>query len=484
MSDSGLKTRAFNGVLWNGIDAIVSKGINFIFNILIARLLLPSDFGTVAMLGIFLAVAQSFIDSGFGNALIRKQDRSEADFNTVFYFNILVAVICFLIIWICAPFIAKFYNIPELAAITRAISTTIVINALCNNQWTKLSIDIDFKKKAIISISAVLTSGLAGIILAANGFGAWTLVYQSIIISVIKCALLWLFIRWTPKWQFSWESFKELGNYGYKLLLSGLIGTLYNNIHTLVIGKVFDANSLGYYSRARAFGEFPSTFLTTTIQTVSFPVLSSLQNDFEKLRAYYIKFIRLVGFVVFPLMICLAVTADPIVRVLLTDKWEGCIHLLRILCFALIWYPINAINLNILIVLGRSDIFLKLEIIKRTIGIITLIATIPLGIEAICYGQIIVSLIEWFLSAHYSKEMINYGISKQIRDLSHILISAAIMGGVAYFSMSLANTSLQKMIIGITTCGITYFTISALLKFEEFKDMTNLVVDKFSKIRK
>lgn len=480
-ASNSIKERAFNGIIWNGVDAIVSKGVNFIFNILIARLLLPSDFGTVAMLGIFLAVAQSFIDSGFGNALIRKQNRTEADFNTVFYFNIAVSLICYLALWYCSPLIAKFYKIPELTSITRAIGSTLVINALCNNQWTKLSIDIDFKKKAIVSVSAVLTSGVIGIILAKKGYGAWTLVYQAISISLVKCGLLWFFIKWIPKWQFSWQSFKEMGNYGFKLLLSGLIGTLYNNIHTLVIGRVFDANSLGYYSRARSLGEFPSTFLTTTLQSVSFPVFSSIQDDYERLRRYYIKFIRIVGYIVFPLMIGLAATADPMVRVLLTDKWEGCIPLLRILCIALLWYPINAINLNVLIVLGRSDIFLKLEIIKRSIGIITLIGTIPFGISAICYGQIVVYVAEWILSAHYSKMMIDYGFTDQISDLSHSLLSAIAMGGAAKIAMDFASNSLEQLIVGCITCMIIYFGASLIFRFEELNDIVGLIKDKISR---
>ena len=372
---SSLKDKTVKGVIWSSIDRFSAQGIQFVFSILIARLLLPEDYGVIAMLNIFLAVSQTFIDSGFGTALIRKIDRTETDFSTVFYFNIAVASVFYVILFFCAPAIANFYETPLLESVTKVVALNLIINSLSGIHNAKLSIVIDFKSRAKISIITTLLTGAVGLWMAYAGYGVWTLVVQNLLSSVIRTVMLWIIVRWRPQLVFSWKSFKELFSFGSKLLASALLDTLYNNIYTLVIGKVFSPSTLGVYSKAKNLAQFPSSNITSVLQSVTFPVLSTIQNDEERLSDAYKRFLKLSAFVVFPLMVGLAAVADPFIRIALTDKWANAICLLQILCFSLIWYPIHAINLNILQVKGRSDYFLKLEIIKKVQGVLFLTVT-------------------------------------------------------------------------------------------------------------
>lgn len=352
-----LKEKTVKGVIWSSIDRFSSQGIQFVFSILIARLLLPSDYGAVAMLNIFLAISQTFIDSGFSTALIRKLNRTETDFSTVFYFNIIVGFFFYVILWIASPYIAKFYELPLLEDITKVVALRFVFYSFSAIHSTKLSIAIDFRTRAKISVSVTLFTGIIGLWMAYMGYGVWALVIQSVFSSLLYTILLWIFVRWIPQLIFSWKSFKEMFSFGSKLLASALLDTVYGNVYTLVIGKFFSPTTLGLYARAGSFTQFPSSNLTGILQGVTFPVLSSIQNETERLANVYKRFLRMSAFIIFPLMIGLAAVANPLVRILLTDKWDGVIYLLQILCFSMMWYPIHAINLNLLQVKGRSDFF-------------------------------------------------------------------------------------------------------------------------------
>ena len=419
---SELKEKTVKGVAWSAVERFSSQGITFVFNILIARILLPEDYGVVAMLGIFMAVAGTFIDSGFATALIRKPDRTEADFCTVFYFNIAVSTFFCLLLWLTAPLIASFYKIPLLVKVTRIVSLTLVINAFRAVQDVKLRIDMDFRTKAIISIICVVVCGAVGLYMAYNGYGVWALVVQNIVGNVLRTVLMWVLVRWHPRLIFSIKSFKDMFSFGSKLLGSALLDTVYNNIYTLVIGKVYSPASLGEYNRAESFASFPSSSLTSLLQGVTYPALSSIQNDEDRLLGAYRRLINVSTFVIFPAMIGLAAVADPLVRLILTEKWAGMIYLLQIICFALMWWPIHAINLNILLVKGHSDYFLKLEIIKKIVGTLILCATVPFGVVAMCYGNVASSLICVYINTYYNERLIKYGFVKQIRDMLPILL--------------------------------------------------------------
>ena len=468
---STLKDKTVKGVIWSAVDRFSAQGIQFVFSILIARLLMPEDYGVIAMIGIFLGVSNSFIDSGFGTALVRKIDRTETDFSTVFYFNIIVATIFYLALFFAAPAIANFYNTPLLIPVTRVASLNLIIGALSGIHNSKLSIAIDFKSRAKISLITTVITGFAGLYMAYAGYGVWALVIQGLITCVIRTVLLWVVVRWHPQLIFSWKSFKELFSFGSKLLASGLLDTIYNNIYPLVIGKVFSSSILGVYAKAKAFAEFPSSNITGVLQSVTFPVLSTIQNEEERLADAYKRFLKISAFIIFPLMLGLSSVADPFIRIVLTDKWEGAIYLLQIICFALMWYPIHAINLNILQVKGRSDYFLKLEIIKKVQGVIILCVTVPMGIVAMCYGQVVSSLICLIWNTYYTKRLIGYGYWAQMKDLMPIFIHSFVMWVLVLLVVHFMPTLWLKLIVGVLSGMVYYIAGAFLMKFPEVDEI-------------
>lgn len=472
---STLKDKTVKGVIWSSIDRFTTQGISFVFSMLIARMLLPSDYGVIAMLGIFMAVSQCFIDSGFGSALIRKKDRTETDFCTVFYFNIVVACLFYGLLLLASPYIARFYDMPLLESVTKVWGLNLIVNAFGGIQNAQLSIAIDFKSRAKISVITTLFTGAVGLWFAYRGYGVWALVYQGLASAILRCILLWCIVRWVPKLIFSWQSFKELFSFGSKLLASGLLDTVYNNIYTLVIGKFFAASSLGVYSRANQLAQFPSSNITGVLQNVTFPVLSTIQDEDERLASAYRRFLQLSAFIVFPLMLGLSAVADPFIRLTLTDKWAGSIYLLQIICFASMWYPIHAINLNLLQVKGRSDYFLKLEVIKKVMGVCILCITIPLGLVAMCYGRILGSLIALVFNTYYTKKIIGYGFVQQMRDLAHVLLHALVMYALVWLVVQFLPGLWLQLIAGILV-GMAYYLLGAyLMKFDELNELLLLL---------
>lgn len=474
MSES-LKNKTVKGVVWSTLERFSVAGVNFIFGLILARLLMPSDYGAIAMLAIFMAIAQTFIDSGFSNALIRKPERSETDNATAFYFNIGVGLVAYLLLYLAAPYIAKFYNTPILTPLTRIMGLNLLLNSLCVVQQALLTARIDFKTQAKISLSAAIISGLVGIGFAYAGYGVWALAIQSVLASVIRTLLLWILAKWRPKAKFSKQSFRSLFGYGSKLLASGLLDTIYNNLYTIVIGKRFAAATLGVYSRADQWANFLAINITGILQRVTFPVLSTIQNEDERLRINYRKFLRISAFAVFPLMMGLAAVADPLTRFILTDKWAESIPLLRILCFALMFYPIHAINLNLLQVKGRSDLFLRLEIYKKILGVATLCVTIPMGITAMCVGRVFTSWVALAMNTHYTGKLIHLGFFQQMKDYIPTLLNSFVMGAIVYGVTLVISSSGLQLLAGVIV-GATYYILSNyLLKTMEWNELISIV---------
>lgn len=470
-----LKDKTVKGVIWSSIDRFTTQGISFVFSMLIARLLLPSDYGVVAMLGIFMAVAQCFIDSGFGTALIRKKDRTETDFCTVFYFNIVVSCFFYGLLWLASPYIAQFYDMPLLESVTKVVGLNLVVGSFAGIQSAQLSIAIDFKSRAKISVITTLFTGIVGLWLAYKGYGVWALVFQGLSSNILRTILLWGTVRWVPKLIFSWKSFKEMFSFGSKLLASALLDTVYNNIYPIVIGKFFSASSLGLYGRASGLAQFPSSNITGVLQSVTFPVLSTIQDDEARLADAYKRFIRLAAFIIFPLMMGLSAVADPFIRIVLTDKWEGSIYLLQIICFSMMWYPIHAINLNLLQVKGRSDYFLKLEIYKKIIGVGIMCITIPMGLVAMCYGGIVTSIISLLVNTYYTNKLIGYGFVKQMKDLMPTILHSLVMYGIVFAIVHWLPTLWLQLIVGILV-GAAYYLIGAyLMKFDELNELLSIL---------
>lgn len=473
MSES-LKGKTAKGVLWSSVERFSTQGVQFVIMIIMARLLTPKDYGLIGMLAIFLAVSQSLIDSGFSQALIRKQQRTETDNSTVFYFNLAVGVVLYLLLFLCAPWVADFYDTPELTAVMRVVCLGVIINSLAVVQRALLSVNIDFKTQAKASFSAALISGCIGIGLAYSGYGVWALVVQQLLNLGINTGLLWLFSSWRPKWLYSWQSFRELFAFGSKLLASGLLGTLYSNIYTIVIGKLFSASNLGHYTRAQHFAEFPSSNLTGIMQRVTYPVLCSIQEDDKRLEKVYRKFLKLSAFVVFPLMLGLSAVAHPFIWVTIGYQWEFCAVLLQILCFSMMWYPIHAINLNLLQVKGRSDLFLRLEIIKKILGISVLCITAPFGLIWMCYGQIFNSLVALVINTYYTGKLIHIGFLKQMRDLLPTLLLSLSMFALVLYVNRFIDAVLWKLVAGTLIGALYYVSCSILFRFSELKEILSL----------
>lgn len=474
MEDS-LKNKTVKGIVWSSVERFSVQGIQFLVMIVMARLLTPKDYGLVGMVAIFIAVAQSLVDSGFSQALIRKQNRTETDNSTVFYFNIVVGILLYLVLFAIAPLVADFYDSPELTALMRVICLSVVFNSFVVVQRALLTVNIDFKTQAKASLTAAVVSGVIGIGMAYSGFSYWSIVAQQLVNLGLNTLLLWIFTRWRPRWIYSWGSFRELFTFGSKLMFSGLLDVVYRNMYLLVIGKVFTASSLGYYTRANQFAEFPSSNLTGIMQRVTYPVLCQIQDDDERLAQIYRRFLRLSAFLIFPLLVGLSAVAEPFVLLLLKEQWLFAATLLQIICFAMMWYPIHAINLNLLQVKGRSDLFLRLEIIKKAIAVLILCVTIPMGLIAMCVGQILSSLIALIINTNYTGKLIQVGFLRQMRDLLPTLLLSLSMWGVVYGITSCLSGIILQLIVGIIAGMVYYIALSALFHFPELKELYSII---------
>jgi len=474
---SSLKDKTFSGAIWSSVERFASYGLQFVFGILMARLLAPSDYGTIALLNVFFAICQTFIDSGFNLAIIRKQDRCEEDFSTALIFSVLVAVLSYVLLWFGAPYIASFYEIPILTQITRVISFNLVITTISSMHNAKLSISLDFFSKAKVSIFAVIGSCSIGLWMAYSGYGVWALVVQVMVSSLIRTLLLFYYVRWIPKLKFSKSSFKSMFSFGSKMLASGVIGNIYNNLYSIVIGKAFTPALLGFYSKAENFATLPSQQISGVILSVSYPALAKIQDDEARLIDAYKRIFRLSSFIIFPLMIGLASLSDPLIRLLLGDKWEGVIILLQILCFSYVWDALNACNMNLLQLKGYSGIYLKLEIIKKILGVIALVVTVPMGVTEMCIGKVCLSLISIPLNTYYSGKFYNYGLLAQLKDLLPILIHALIMGGIILLILGFISSMWLKLIIGFIIGLIYYVGGAFMLNMSELHQILNLVKD-------
>lgn len=467
-----LKRKTLLGTVWSMVERFSVQFIQFVVMIIMARILTPADYGLVAMLTIFIAVSQSLVDSGFSQALIRKQNRTETDNSTVFFFNIVVGIFLYAVLFLCAPLISRFYGEPILTPLMRVISLSVIVNSFVVVQRALLTINIDFKTQAKASLTAAIVSGATGIVTAYTGFGVWSIVYFQISNLAVNAIMLWLLSHWHPKLLYSWKSFRELFSFGSKLALSGIINTLYNNIYKLLIGKVFKASDLGYYSRAHDFSDFPSANLTTVIQRVTYPVLCKIQDNDDRLRDVYSKFLRLSAFIVFPLMIGLAALAKPVILLFLKQQWLYSATLLPIICLSMMWYPIHAINLNLLQVKGRSDLYLRLEIWKKCIGAAIIFGSIPFGLIGMCWGGVISNIICLIINTYYSGKLINMGFIKQMRDIFPTLLYSFSMGIVVYAVSYHISEQWLKLTAGILT-GIAYYAL--VTKLTGSRDLRELL---------
>lgn len=458
MGELGDKT--ISGVKWSAIGRFSTQGIGFLIGLILARLLSPADYGVVGMVGIFFAIAQTFIDSGFGSALIRKNDCTDADYSTAFYFNALVGLLCCLLLSLTAPFIADFFNTPILSDIVVVMSINMFIGSLSIVQGARLTAAIDFKSQAKISLLTTLLSGVLGITLAYKGYGVWSLVWQGVFANLLRTVLLLFATRWYPKWQFSMHSFKYLFNFGSKILTASLLHTVYANMTTLIIGKYYSAKDLGYYSRGESMAALPSTNITGILGGVTYPILSKIQDDDERLIAVYRKYIAITSMVIFFGMLLLAALAKPFIIIVLTEKWANSIIFLQIFCFALMFDHLCQLNLNILYVKGRSDLVLRLEVVKKTISISLIIASIPLGVLAICIARAIYTQIAVIINTYYTGKLYGLGYFEQVKDfIRYLLFSFVAVTPSFALSFTAVHPILVLLIGGTSACAIYWLLL-------------------------
>ncbi|MBQ8480860.1 MAG: lipopolysaccharide biosynthesis protein [Akkermansia sp.] len=469
-------------MVWSLLGNLSIHLIGFVVGIQLARILSPDDYGMVGMLGIFTAIAGCVIECGMSNALVRKSNRTEADCSTVFYFSVATALLMYIALFIAAPHIASFYNQPELCNLTRVLSLTLIIGALAGVHNTKLTINLQFKRISAISITTAIIGGIVGLSFAYSGWGVWSLAYMQLATYIARVILTWIIVRWVPQRIFSWQSFRELFGFGSKLLAAAIIDQTYNNIRPLLIGKVYSGADLGYYAKANQYASLPATTTTNLIAGVTYPILCKLQQNDDILRDKYRLLIRLSAFVVFPLLVGLASVAKPAIVVLITEKWLPCASLLQILCFALMLNPIHVLNLNLLQVKGRADIFLKLEIIKKILGVIMLIITVPISVPYMCYGAVLISFISLFLQTYYTSKLIKVTFFKQMGDLLPSLLLSIIMGIIVWGVITFLPLShIFQLAIGIPIGIVVYLGLALLLRMPELRTALQIIRNNLKK---
>jgi len=436
------------------------------------------------MLAIFMAIAQSFINSGFGQALIQKQDATHIDECSIFYFNILVGFLAAGLLCLTAPWIAGFYNQPLLVPLTYVLSLNMIINAFGLVQTTLLTKHIDFKTQLKVSVIATVISGTIGVTMALNGFGVWSLVAQSLGSNLFRTILLWIFNTWRPALIFSLDSLRGMFAFGSRLLASGLLDTVFQNIYLMVIGKLFSPMALGFYSRGKALQQLPVANISGIISRVTFPVFSSVQDDKPRLKRGVRKALTMLVMINFPMMVGLAIVAKPLVLVLLTEKWAPCIPYLQLLCVVGMLYPLQVINLNVLTAQGRSDLFFRLEILKKILVVIAIAVTYRWGIIAMIYGQIATSCFAYLLNSYYTGKMLDYPITEQIQDLIPSLTLASIMGGGIYVLKyaPIVNQS-TLLLVQIMTGIILYALLCYIFRISSFMEVIEMAKSKLLNLR-
>lgn len=474
-----------NGVIknfiWRFAERCGAQLVTFIVSIVLARILAPEDYGTIALVTVFTTILQVFVDSGLGTALIQKKEADDLDFSSVFFFNFAVCLILYIGMFIAAPFIAEFYNDSSLTSVVRVISLTIVISGVKGIQQAYVSRNMMFKRFFFSTIGGTIFSAIFGIVLAYQGFGVWALVAQQLSNTAIDTLILWLTVKWRPKLMFSWNRLKTLLVFGWKLLVSALLDTCYNNLRNLIIGKMYSSADLAYYNQGDKFPKVIVTNINTSIDSVLLPTMSSAQDDRERVKNMTRRAIKTSTYVMAPLMMGLAFCSVPIVHLVLTDKWLPCVPFLRIFCVTYMFYPIHTANLNAINAMGRSDWFLRLEVIKKIVGMAILLSTMWFGVMAMAYSLLLSSVLSQIINSWPNRKLLGYGYLEQIRDIAPAIILAVIMGICVYFIGYIPLPTIVTLIIQIVAGAIIYIVLSAILKLEEYEYLTGMIKSFFKR---
>lgn len=467
--------KVLSNFFWRFFERCGAQGVTFIVSIVLARLLDPDVYGTVALVTVFTTIMQVFVDSGMGNALIQKKEADDLDFSSVFFFNMAVCSLLYLIMFIVAPFIAAFYKMPELTSVVRVLSLILIISGVKNVQQAYVSRNMQFKKFFFSTIGGTIGAAVVGIVMAYLGFGVWALVAQMLFNAAVDTIILWITVKWRPKMMFSFERLKALFSFGWKLLVSSLLDTVYNDLRQLIIGKLYSSNDLAFYNQGKKFPHLIVTNINTSIDSVLLPTMSKAQDDKNAVRSMTRRAIKTSTYIMMPVMIGLAVCAEPLVSLILTDKWLPCVLFLRVFCITYAFYPIHTANLNAIKAMGRSDLFLKLEILKKIIGLTAILITMWISVEAMAYSLLVTTLLNQIINSWPNKKLLGYSYLEQIKDMLPQIGLSLIMGAAIYLVQLAGFSNIFTLCIQIPLGIIIYIALSKLLHIESFEYVISMI---------
>lgn len=467
--------KVLSNFFWRFFERCGAQGVTFIVSIVLARLLDPDVYGTVALVTVFTTIMQVFVDSGMGNALIQKKEADDLDFSSVFFFNMAVCSLLYLIMFIAAPFIAAFYKMPELTSVVRVLSLILIISGVKNVQQAYVSRNMQFKKFFFSTIGGTIGAAVVGIVMAYLGFGVWALVAQMLFNAAVDTIILWITVKWRPKMMFSFERLKSLFSFGWKLLVSSLLDTVYNDLRQLIIGKLYSSNDLAFYNQGKKFPHLIVTNINTSIDSVLLPTMSKAQDDKNAVRSMTRRAIKTSTYIMMPVMIGLAVCAEPLVSLILTDKWLPCVLFLRVFCITYAFYPIHTANLNAIKAMGRSDLFLKLEILKKIIGLTAILITMWISVEAMAYSLLVTTLLNQIINSWPNKKLLGYSYLEQIKDMLPQIGLSLLMGAAIYLVQLAGFSNIYTLCIQIPLGIIIYIALSKLLHIESFEYVISMI---------
>ena len=475
MSES-LKNKTIKGTFWSAADAFLGQGVTFLVGIILARMLTPAEYGLIGIVLIFTIILSGVVDSGFSNALIRKKNTTDDDYNTMFITNMVMSIVMFLILYFSAPYIAHFFEREELTDLCRVMGLILIIQALSITQTTILTKQIDFKTKTKASLISAISSGVIGISMAYAGFGVWALVGQQISRNAVYTVVLWALVHWWPRFSFSMESFHYMWGFGWKLMVSGLLNNIWNQLYQVVVGKFYSPATLGQYTRSKEYAGIFSQNFTTIIQRVSYPALAEVQDDPKRMVQAYRKVIKTSMFITITCMILLGAISEPLIYCLIGPQWGEAASYLPLICLSMVLYPLHSINLNMLQIQGRSDIFLYLEIIKKIIGVIPLLLGIIVNIYWMLWGVIITGIIAFFLNSYYTGKKLHYSSWMQIKDVSGSFLLSFIISFSIYFMKYLPFSYWVILPMQIIAGGIMLVLICEKTKMEEYLEVKAITI--------
>ena len=469
MHEENLKNKTIFGLIWRFIERCGAQGVTFVVSIVLARMLDPEVYGTLALVTVFTAILQVFVDSGLGNALIQKKDSDHLDFSTVFYFNIFACLAVYFLIFFTAPYIAQFYGVADLVPLIRVISVTVIISAVKNVQQAYVFKHMLYRKFFFSTLGGILGAAVVGIVMAYRGYGVWALVFQQIFNVFVDTLILWVTVKWRPALAFSFERLRTLFSYGWKLMVSSLLHTVYTNLRSLLIGKLYTTEDLAYYNKGQSFPSLVVTSINTSIDSVLFPAMSSQQDDREIIKSMTRRTISTSSYIMWPLMVGLATVATPLIELLLTEKWLPAVPYLQIICITLAFEPMQTANLNAIKAMGRSDLYLKIEIIKKSISMGILLLSVRLGVIAIAVSGLIYAFLATVINSHPNAKLLGYSYIEQIKDMFPSVVLSLFMGLAIYPVTFLQIPLIAVLLIQVLLGVVIYIGLSQLFKLEPYK---------------